>query len=180
MERSLVGFCAGALALASFGCSATELTVARFEQGVVPVLVSVNSQGKVTRVQASQTLRPSMNRLLRKNLDEAIVAPARRDDRPVNSQMVLRMKLDLTPMEDGRYAAKFVPVDGKQVPYGAWFWRLDGDRYALVDDFRGPPTPRLGTPPPEFHREPQRPAPAPVPPSQPAQPPATSAGSKHA
>ncbi|WP_440976418.1 energy transducer TonB [Pseudoxanthomonas winnipegensis] len=176
MERSLARLCAGALALASFGCAATELTVARFEEGVVPVLVSVNSQGKITRVQASQTLRPSMNRLLRKNLDEAIVAPALRDDRPVNSQMVLRMKLNLTPMEDGRYAAKFVPVDGKQVPFGAWFWRLDGDRYALVDDFRGPSTPRQAMPP-QFHRELQSP-PA-TPPQQPSQPPATS-GSKRA
>ncbi|TAA06859.1 hypothetical protein EA658_19060 [Pseudoxanthomonas winnipegensis] len=176
MERSLARLCAGALALASFGCAATELTVARFEEGVVPVLVSVNSQGKITRVQASQTLKPSMNRLLRKNLDEAIVAPALRDDHPVNSQMVLRMKLNLTPMEDGRYAAKFVPVDGKQVPFGAWFWRLDGDRYALVDDFRGPSTPRQAMPP-QFNRELHSP-PSP-PPQQPSQPPATS-GSKRA
>lgn len=133
MEHALAGWCTAALALASLSCSATELTVARFEQGVVPVLVSVDSRGKVTRVQASQTLKPSMNRLLRKNLDEAIVAPALRNDRPVNSQVVMRMKLDLTPLTDGQYAAKFLPVESKPVPYGAWFWRLDGDRYALID-----------------------------------------------
>lgn len=178
MERCLAGWCAGALALASFGCAATELTVARYEQGIVPVLVSVDSQGKVRRVQASQTLRPSLNKLLRKNLDEAIVAPALRNDKPVNSQIVMRMKLDVTPTEDGRYAARFLPVDTKQVPYGAWFWLLDGDRYALVDNLRGPPVLRQAPLPSDLRRDLQRPMPSPPQQQQPAQPPVSSSGSK--
>lgn len=178
MERCIAGLCIGALALASFGCAATELTVARYEQGIVPVLVSVNSQGKVTHVQASQNLKPSLSKLLRKNLEEAIVAPALRDDKPVNAQIVMRMKLDLTPTEDGRYAARFLPVESKQVPYGAWFWLLDGDRYALVDDVRGPPVLRQA-PPPEPRRQARPPVPAPQPPA-PAQPPTSSSGSKRA
>ncbi|TAA25965.1 energy transducer TonB [Pseudoxanthomonas winnipegensis] len=178
MERCLAGLCVGALALASFGCTATELTVARYEQGIVPVLVSVNSQGKVTHVQVSQALKPSLSKLLRKNLDEAIVAPALRDDKPVNAQIVMRMKLDLTPTEDGRYAARFLPVESKQVPYGAWFWLLDGDRYALVDDVRGPPVLRQA-PLPEPRRQARPPVPAPQPPA-PAQPPTSSSGSKRA
>lgn len=179
MERCLAGFCVGALALASFGCAATELTVARYEQGIVPVLVSVNSQGKVTHVQASQNLKPSLSKLLRRNLDEAVVAPALRNNKPVNAQIVMRMKLDVTPTEDGRYAARFLPVESKQVPYGAWFWRVDGDRYALVDDVRGPPMLRQ-LPPPDSRREMPRPMPSPPQQQQPAQPPAISSASKRA
>lgn len=171
MERCLAGLCVGALALASFGCAATELTVARYEQGVVPVLVSVNRHGKVTLVRASQALKPSMDRLLRKNLGEAIVGPALRDDKPINSQIVIRMKLDVTPTQDGRYAAQFVPVDSKVVPYGAWSWRLDGDRYALVDEFLGPPMPHQAMPP-QFRQAPSSPAPS----QPPAPPPSSSPG----
>ena len=175
MERCLVGLCAGALALASFGCAATELTVARYEQGVVPVLVSVNRHGKVTLVRASQALRPSMDRLLRKNLNEAIAGPALRGDKPINSQIVIRMKLDVTPTQDGRYAAQFVPVDSKVVPYGAWSWRLDGDRYALVDEFLGSPLPNQAMPP-QFRQAPSSPTPQPSQPPTP--PPSNSSGSK--
>lgn len=151
MKHFLGSCCIAALASVSFASSATELTVASFEPGVMPVLVSVDKHGDVTRIQSSQTLKPSLNRLLRKNLKEMITGPGVKDDQAINTQIVLRMTLKRTPLEDGRVAVSFVPVDGKVVPKGAWAWKLDGGRYALVDatdpsfrSFKGFGDPPLG------------------------------------
>jgi|GEM_PF-6468758 len=121
------------LLVSSFSATATVITVARAESGVMPVLVTVANSGKVTNVVATEQLKPSFNRLLRKNIQEMIPAPAYSGGHAQSSQVVMRMRLDVTSRPDGDYDAKFVVVDSTPVPTGNWYWAIGDGRYALAD-----------------------------------------------
>jgi hypothetical protein len=106
------------------------LTVARFEPNVVPVLVKVDKQGRVTSVFASERLRPAMERLLYRSTKDVAIG---QEGAGHGRMLVLRMKLEAVPRADGDYDARFVVIDAKPVPFGSWSWMRDGDRYALID-----------------------------------------------
>jgi len=142
-----------ALSAIALPLSATELTVAQYERDVVPVLVSINKDGKVSNMVVSQRLKPSMNRLLRETTDVVAAAAA---EKGVSSQIVLRVRLENTKREDGQYDVRFVPLDFKAVPKGPWSWQIQGQRYALTDS----PQARGSMPDPGslLHFSPQQPS----------------------
>lgn len=114
-----------------------------FTPRLLPVLVQVNAQGKVTDASPAMKLSPRLERLLRENLDELINQPATDHGRPVASQFIANLTLQVTPRREGGYDARFAFVSGSPVPSGSWHWvNVDGHRLALArqDSFfdRGP------------------------------------------
>lgn len=105
-----------------------------FRPHVLPVLVQVDAEGKVTSVSPSIELSPVVDRLLRSSLDEMITKPAMRHGKPVTSQFVINLALKTVPHEGGGYDASFAYVSAKPVPSGSWYWQHeDGHRLALVN-----------------------------------------------
>jgi len=62
-----------------------------------------------------------------------VVAPALHRGKATNSQMVMRVRLNVTPMSGGDYEARFVGIDSTPVPMGNWYWTIGDGRYALAD-----------------------------------------------
>jgi len=89
---------------------ATSMSINHFTPRVLPVLVQVDSHGKVTQVSPSVELTPRYDRLLRQSLDEMITRPANDHGRPVASQFVINLGLETTQRPDGNYDARFVYV----------------------------------------------------------------------
>jgi hypothetical protein len=128
-------FCAflllGTLA-AGQGALATSMSINQFTPKVLPVLVQVDSHGKVTQVSSTVELAPRYDRLLRQTLDEMITKPANDHGRPVASQFVINLGLQTMARPDGNFDAKFVYVSTSPVPPGSWYWvHVDGHRLAL-------------------------------------------------
>ncbi|MGN2245555.1 hypothetical protein ACFWZ3_02565 [Frateuria sp. GZRR35] len=136
---------------------ATSMSLNQFTPKVLPVLVQVDSHGKVTQVSSAVELSPRYDRLLRQSLDEMITRPANDHGRPVASQFVINLGLQTTPRPDGNFDARFVYVSTSPVPSGSWYWvHVDGHRLALRSRnadmrqrfFRHPPNYHWPTPPP--------------------------------
>lgn len=113
---------------------ASSASLTQFTPRVMPVLVQVNAQGKVTGISPSADLTPSLARLLRSNVQELISGPALVRGKPMPSQLVLNMALQATPTEQGKYSAQFTYVSSSPVPSGSWYWvHIDGHRLALAE-----------------------------------------------
>lgn len=125
-----------ALTVSNFVAEAATITVARTENGVMPVLVSIDKTGTVQKIQATEQLKPAYARLLRKNIQEMITAPAKDGERYVDSQVVMRVRLIADPASGGDYTAHYVAADSTptMVPLGAWSWSIVGGRYSLVQN----------------------------------------------
>ena len=98
-HRRLIGgvlLAMGPLAMAS------SVSLTSFPPRVMPVLVHVNSLGKVTEVQPSAQLSPRLQRLLASSLRQWISKPAMVDGHPVDSQSIVNVALHATPRRGGR------------------------------------------------------------------------------
>lgn len=123
----LVTLAAGESALAT-----SSMSLNQFTPKVLPVLVQVDSQGKVTDVSPAVPLAPRYDRLLRQTLDQMITRPANDHGRAVASQFVMNLGVQASPRSDGNYDARFVYVSTSPVPPGSWYWvHTDGHRLAL-------------------------------------------------
>jgi hypothetical protein len=128
----------GLLTAAAPVVATDSMSINHFTPKVLPVLVQVDSHGKVTDVSPSIELAPLYDRLLRQALDEMITQPAKDHGRPMSSQFVMNLALRTTPRADGRYDAKFVYVSTSPVPAGSWYWvHIDGHRLALERQHAG-------------------------------------------
>jgi len=125
------------LAAASMQANAAVAVLQPVERDVVPVFVAVDKKGKVTELLASVRLKPSMERLLERNVTELVASPMIEDGKLNGRQFVVNMKLQSAATSDGKYNVRFVPVDSLSVPRGNWAWSLSGDRYALITDING-------------------------------------------
>ncbi len=95
-------------------------------RNIEPVLVRVNAQGMVTDVVPAYKLSPELTRLLRVNLNEMIHTPAtNKDGKPVSTQFVINVALQVEPRSTGDYDAHFVYVSAIPIPLGTWFWSRD-------------------------------------------------------
>ncbi|WP_266160726.1 hypothetical protein [Dyella silvatica] len=104
-----------------------------FTPKVLPVLVQVNAEGKVTSLSPAIELPPSFKRLLAKNVGEMITKPAYDNGRPVSSQFVMNLALTTTPRDEGDYDAQFAYISTAPVPLGTWHWvNLEDRRFALA------------------------------------------------
>ena len=100
---------------------------------VMPVLVQVNSHGKVISATPPTQLTPKLTRLLRQNLDEMITKPATVQGHAVDSQFIMNMALHTSSTNDGKYVVQFRYVSTSPVPPGEWYWvRTDDHHLALA------------------------------------------------
>lgn len=101
---------------------------------ILPVLVQVDSAGKVTDMSPSVRLSPKFDRMLRDSLDRMISKPATDHGRPISSQFVVNLAVDVVPRDDGDFDARFAYVSAKPVPSGHWYWyHREGQRLALAN-----------------------------------------------
>ncbi|MDI1253052.1 hypothetical protein [Thermomonas sp.] len=130
-QRSLA---LGALIIATGMAAAGSGSLSEFIPKVLPVLVQVDSHGKVTSASPATELPPKLRRLLRANLDEMITAPAiDKKGHPTSSQFVMNLALHASPRPDGDYDVKFAYVSTAPVPPGSWYWvHTDGRQLALA------------------------------------------------
>lgn len=133
MKRFHAFVLVGVLSVTAGAAMAASGSLSPFKPKVVPVLVQVNSQGKVTSASPAIELSPVVRRLLDKNLGEMITKPAYDRGKPVASQFVINLALQATPREEGNYDAQFAYVSAVPVPIGQWHWvNLDDRRLALA------------------------------------------------
>lgn len=135
MKRSHVVMLVGALSVMGGAAMASTSpgSLNPFPQHVLPVLVQVNAEGKVTSASPAISLEPQMSRLLSRNISEMITRPAESHGRPVASQFILNLQLDATKRPDGNYDAHFVSVSTQPVPAGNWHWvDIEGRLWALA------------------------------------------------
>lgn len=135
MKRSQVVMLVGALSVMGGAAMASTSSgsLNPFPQRVLPVLVQVNSAGKVTSASPAISLQPQMNRLLSQNISEMITKPAESRGRPVSSQFIMNLQLETTKRPDGNYDAHFVSVSTQPVPAGNWHWvDVEGRMWALA------------------------------------------------
>lgn len=124
----------GVLVASSGAVAARSDSLSAFTPKVLPVLVQVDSHGKVTEVSPATELAPKLDRLLRANLDEMISAPAiDKKGRPISSQFIIHLALQTSPRPNGDYDVNFAFVSTSPVPGGSWYWvRTDGRQFALA------------------------------------------------
>lgn len=135
MKRSHVVMLVGALSVAGGAAMASTSpgSLNLFPQRVLPVLVQVNADGKVTSASPAIALQPPLRRLLSQNLDEMITRPAQPHGRPVASQFIVNLQLQANRRDDGDYDAHFVSVSTQPVPAGNWHWvDIEGRQWALA------------------------------------------------
>jgi hypothetical protein len=134
MKRFFMMSLAGGLAVGASAAMASSGSLNEFRPLVMPVLVHVDSRGKVTDVSPSVELSPKVSRLLRQSLDEMISKPATEHGRAISSQFVINLAMQATPRLQGDYLARFIYVSSSPVPNGSWYWvHIDGHRLALAN-----------------------------------------------
>ena len=147
-----------------------------FPLKTLPVLINVDSAGKITSASPAMQLPPNIERLLRNNLDEMVSGPAHWKGKAIDSQCVINVALQTSPRDDGKYDAGFTYLSAQPVPMGHWHWvNQDGHRLMLASEetqLRGlshfgaepyvappgpsvhagpPPMPTVTPPPPPVH-----------------------------
>ena len=136
-HRRLIGgvlLAMGPLAMAS------SVSLTSFPPRVMPVLVHVNSLGRVTEVQPSAQLSPRLQRLLASSLRQWISKPAMVDGHPVDSQSIVSVALHATPRGGGKYDASFAFVSIIPAPFASAYWSTrNGTQLALVESHGGSP-----------------------------------------
>lgn len=159
-------------AIAGSALAAGTGSLNEFPSKILPVLVHVNAQGKVTDASPAIRLPPALNRMLLANLSERITGPAIVHGKPVPSQFVMNLALVTTPRPGGDFDANFAYVSTSPVPPGSWYWvHIDGHRLALANrhGFRPQQTrPVLRIADPAIERAPRQPYRAIAPQSPPA------------
>lgn len=131
--------CSGAVCALLMGiaplASADSMSLNHFRNHTLPVLVTVDSQGKVTRIQPAYEVPRAAKPLLKTTLDQLITGPSIHDGKGVSSQAVIQLAVEAVPQDDGTFKVNFAYVKAMPVPYGSWFWNhIDGHRLALQAD----------------------------------------------
>jgi hypothetical protein len=106
-----------------------------FTPQVIPVLVRVNSHGKVTKIASSSSLSPAYGRLLASNLDAWITGPATSKGKAIEAEMIVNVEIKVSQRADGKYDTYFSYVSSSPSPFPSSHWvTLDGNRLAIADD----------------------------------------------
>ncbi|WP_426687602.1 hypothetical protein [Rhodanobacter ginsengiterrae] len=134
MKPARITAIALAFAIFSGTVAASSGSLNAFPPKVLPVLVQVNAHGKVTDASPALELSPQLRRLLHRNLDEMISAPATdKHGRAISSQFIVNLALQAAPRTNGNYDAHFTFISTAPVPAGSWYWvHIDGHRLALA------------------------------------------------
>jgi hypothetical protein len=135
MHRLIKVFAASTLLFGANGyAQSAEITMGYTQKNVVPALVSFDREGGVSQVVTPDKLSPEIQAQLERNIKEVVAALPAFKNGTKASQKMMRMKLEAIQRVDGNYDGRFVYLDAKPVPPGAWAWQRAGTRYALVDD----------------------------------------------
>lgn len=137
MKALHISLIASALAALAGTAMASSGSLVEFKPKVMPVVVQVDTQGKVTDIMPSEQLPPGLSRLLVEQLDSWIIKPAIVKGRPVASRFIAEVAMRANPRKDGKYEASFVYVKGLPMPFGgSVHWNvIDGGlELALVSD----------------------------------------------
>ena len=139
MKLAQISAASGILAICAGAAVAGPASLNQFRPKVMPVLVQVNSHGKITSVSPAIELTPKLTRLLRENLDEMISRPATdKQGHPISSQFVINLAVHATPHSNGDYNVRFAYVSTSPVPAGSWYWvHINGVRLALARQHPG-------------------------------------------
>jgi hypothetical protein len=129
-------------AVAAFAGTATASSgsLVEFTPRIMPVVVQVNAQGRVTDVLPSQQLEPWAREMLVKQIDAWIAEPAMDHGKPTASRFIMEVAMRVQPRKDGKYDANFVYVKSMPLAYGgALHWDVinGGLELALVSDGTG-------------------------------------------
>ncbi len=120
LHTSLLGCAIAALAGTAFAASGIPINS---KPEVMPVVVRVNAQGKVTGILPSRQLTPRWRSMLVKQLNEWITKPATEKGKPVASAFVVEVAMRAVQRKDGKYDTNFVYVKSLPMPvYGAVYW----------------------------------------------------------
>lgn len=121
-----------------FGCAMVSASPKgkddAFQSRQLPVLVKVDSHGKVTESEPAYRLRPSLKRELHGIIQKMITKPAMDHGKPTASQFVINFNMVATAQENGGYAAKFKYVSIKPLPTGDWHWTHSNDHQLALAD----------------------------------------------
>lgn len=132
LHMSLVACALAAFAGTGFASSGSLVS---FKPAVMPVVVQVNTEGKVTSILPAMHLSREYRQLLVKQLDAWIVKPVFVKGHPVASRFIIEVGMRTQPRTDGKYNASFVYVRSLPIPYGGpvhWNVIDGGLRLALV------------------------------------------------
>lgn len=131
----------GCVAAAFAGTAmASSGSLVEFTPRVMPVVVQVNAQGRVTDILPSQQLEPWVRQMLVKQIDAWIAEPAMNRGKPTASRFIMEIAMRVQPRKDGKYDANFVYVKSMPLAYGgALHWNVinGGLELALVSDDTG-------------------------------------------
>lgn len=147
LRTSLLACAIAAFAGTAFASSGS---LVYFKPRVMPVVVQVNAQGKVTDILPSEQLRPQTRNLLMKQLDAWIAKPATVKGKPVASTFIAEVAMRATPRKDGKYDVSFLYVKSLPMPFGGsvyWDNINGGLELALVSDNSATPVHHWVVPP---------------------------------
>lgn len=137
LHASLIACATAAFAGTAMAASGS---LVEFKPTVMPVVVQVDAQGKVTDILPSEQLTPRLQKMLVKQLDAWIIKPATVKGHPVGSRFIVEVAMHAKPRKDGNYDAGFVYVKSLPMPFGgAVHWNVinGGLELALVSDMGG-------------------------------------------
>ncbi|HJP97994.1 MAG TPA: hypothetical protein VJ862_05460 [Rhodanobacteraceae bacterium] len=137
MKALHISLIAGALAALAGTAMASSGSLVEFRPQVMPVVVQVNAEGRVTDILPSEQLPPGLSHLLVDQLNAWIVKPAVVKGHPVASRFIAEVGMRANPRKDGKFDASFVYVKGLPMPFGgAVHWNVinGGLELALVSD----------------------------------------------
>jgi hypothetical protein len=100
---------------------------------VIPVLLNINTKGKVTEVNPGYRLRPNFKQFLNGQLKKIAVKPAMEKGKPVSRQYLLMLALKAAPREGDNYSVNLKLLSSKALPIGLgpWHW-VHGDGHHLA------------------------------------------------
>lgn len=140
MKTLRTGLLACAVAAFAETAMASSGSLIEFKPQVMPVVVQVNSEGRVTDILPSQQLAPWLRQMLDRQIDAWITQPTTDHGKPVGSRFIMEVAMRVQPRKDGKYDANFVYVKSLPLAYGgALHWDVinGGLELALVSDDGG-------------------------------------------
>lgn len=132
MQKTIATALVVLMCLAGGLATASEPNAPAGQSHVLPILVKVNTTGKVTDISPAYKLRPSFQRLLRNTIDKMITKPAMKKGKAVNSQLVITLAVLTNKAVNGKEDTTLKYLAARPLPPGSWHWiRNAENRLAL-------------------------------------------------
>ncbi len=111
--------------------AAQQVSERNADKHVLPVLVAVDANGTVTKIDSAIQLRPAQEQVLERAVRQMITGPATdKKGQGMDSQMVLRFSMQ--PVEGNAAAYEFAYLDAESVQSGSLHWVNTERGFALA------------------------------------------------